>query len=215
MLTANFRTPQAVNKAMKNGIIIQGKRVTGDKPFYGAPRCFVCQGFGHFAASCNKKEAGIVCATCAGSHHREQCPTRERRNYKCVNCNTQGHATWDPHCPAFKIEVEKAIQKNNEIRYKYYVTKEEWTREIDPVYGWNPKHNLSNTFSPDQSSMYDKEDGEIEEDEDVEEEDNPENNPHEGSSRPRDRTTSQSTLDPYIKKWRPYRRNKEDDGSEK
>lgn len=127
LLMIKLKSPQAANNAMRFGIIIQGKRVRGEKPFYGAPRCFICQGYGHYAATCNKKEEGTVCVNCAGGHFHEQCPVTEKEEYNCINCKQMGHAAWDPYCLTHKAELEKVIKRNTEIQYRFYPTMEEWT----------------------------------------------------------------------------------------
>lgn len=133
-IIARFASPQAANMALKEGIIIQGRRLRCHKTFNGPMRCYHCQRYGHMAINCSSRNKPGRCPACAGAHSNDQCTEKETGNSKCANCNTTGHLVWDPSCPTYKQEVEKTLQKRREAQYKYYPTDEVWTHETDPVY---------------------------------------------------------------------------------
>lgn len=132
VLIARFKTPEAANKVIRDGIVIQGKRVKGNKMTNGPIRCFHCQRYGHFAANCPQKMDPMKCPTCTGPHRREECEETRRQDFKCPNCKKKGHAAWDPECEHHKEQLERLIKVNKEMQYRYYPTDEEWTWEKDP-----------------------------------------------------------------------------------
>ena len=49
-------------------------------------QCFRCQGFGNKAPNCTKK---LKCVVCGEAHSHKNCPNKDKRKPKCVNC--RGH----------------------------------------------------------------------------------------------------------------------------
>ena len=67
---------------------------------------FKCQGFGHKALKCTKKEK---CVVCSEAHSHKNCPNKEKRKPKCTNCrgphvaNYRGCSTYNDQ--AFRQHV--------------------------------------------------------------------------------------------------------------
>lgn len=61
--------------------------------YISLPRCYRCQGLGHFANQCNpNKEAR--CENCAGTHDSRSCTLKEEEEkHKCYNCIIQNQNT--------------------------------------------------------------------------------------------------------------------------
>ena len=134
ILIAQFKSPEAANKAIRDGMIIQGKRVRGNKMTGGPIRCFHCQRYGHFAANCPQSQDSTKCPVCTGPHRREECKETRKQDFKCPNCKKRGHAAWDQECETYREQLERLIKKNEEMQYRFYPTSEEWTWEKDPIY---------------------------------------------------------------------------------
>ena len=46
-------------------------------------QCFKCQGFGHKAQNCTKKQK---CVVCGKAHSHKNCPNKDQKTLKCANC---------------------------------------------------------------------------------------------------------------------------------
>ena len=79
----------------KTGIIFKVKefRIT-----VSIQQCFKCQGFGHKAQYCTKKQKYVVCGE---AHSHNNCPKKEERTPKCANCRGPHVANYRG-CPAYK-----------------------------------------------------------------------------------------------------------------
>ena len=53
------------------------------KNFVKTKQCFNCAEFGHFKNSCTNNPA---CILCSGSHCLFECPTKDSKKFKCINC---------------------------------------------------------------------------------------------------------------------------------
>ena len=86
-----------------------------DRPW----QCYKCQGYGHSAKFCTKKQR---CLVCAGEHKVADCQKRDGAK-KCVNCGG-AHISNSWRCQ--RMQNEKEIQKvkcNNHITYSEAVRK--------------------------------------------------------------------------------------------
>lgn len=170
-MIARFTSPQAANKAIRQGVIVQGRRVMGEKTINGPIRCYHCQRYGHIAGNCPSKNEPKKCPTCTNVHERDECQAKRKGDFICVNCNDAGHATWDPSCPAHQREMEKTIQRDTEAKSKFYQTEEDWTQEIDQVYATRGEKRRGDTTGGDQKRRWgDEEEEEGSEDEEQEDE---------------------------------------------
>ena len=50
-------------------------------------QCFKCQGFGHNAQNCTRKQK---CVVCGEAHSHKDCPNRNKKNPECANCRGGG-----------------------------------------------------------------------------------------------------------------------------
>lgn len=199
-LVARFSTPQAANKAIKQGLVIQGKRLNGHKVINGPMRCYHCQRYGHAATNCPNRNEQARCPTCAATHEGNQCPAKRKDEYKCGSCKAEGHTAWDQDCPVYRREMEKLIRNNGEIQYKYYRTEEEWTMEIDPVYAvrenspWTDGGRGRKSAHEAQAEVFEDDDEMEIEDEDGDEEPDQRSDP---KGKSRNQSFTQATLDRY------------------
>ena len=89
-----------------------------DRPW----QCYNCQGYGHSAKFCTKKQRCLVCAHSAGEHRVADCQVRDGPQ-KCVNCGGP-HLSNSWKCQ--KMQKEKEIQKfkcNSHVTYSEAVKK--------------------------------------------------------------------------------------------
>src|ERR1700731_815746 len=122
----SFRNPQHANRAISQGIIIEGKKVQGRKSIHEPKRCMKCQAFTpfHFAVDC--KWIHDVCPWCAGPHKVTEC-TAGPGQKSCHNCQSPGHAASDRNCPTFRRECQKIMERRPENRYRYFPVNEDPT----------------------------------------------------------------------------------------
>lgn len=93
-LVINFSTPEDANKSIRDGLIINGKKVKARIPDPDPIRCLKCHKFGHIAANCTAD--GDTCGHCAGQHRTEACTYKDDpAKRKCANCKETGHTAWD------------------------------------------------------------------------------------------------------------------------
>ena len=74
-------------------------------------QCFKCQGFGHKAQNCTKKQK---CVVCGEAHSHKDCPNRNKKNPKCANCRGPHVANYRG-CPAYKDQAlrQHVVQISN------------------------------------------------------------------------------------------------------
>ena len=78
------------------------------------------------AADCDHAE---TCGTCGQEHHTAECEEPNLDKYKCVSCNTYGHASWDRTCPKFMAACQKVERTDPENTYKYFPDDNPWMWE--------------------------------------------------------------------------------------
>ena len=76
-------------------------------------QCFKCQGFGHKAQNCTKKQK---CVVCGEAHLHEKCPNKEKRTPKCANCRGP-HVTNYRGCPAYKDQSFRQHVVHKQVSY--------------------------------------------------------------------------------------------------
>ena len=101
-----FNSPEAANKAIGEGLTIDGKKVLAYHTYPEPMRCFRCQGLQkHLINDCPDTED--TCGTCRKHDHcTPQCTESNTDNFYSVNCRTHGHTSWDRECPTFAQEKE-------------------------------------------------------------------------------------------------------------
>ncbi|KAF8124417.1 hypothetical protein EV363DRAFT_1100254, partial [Boletus edulis] len=115
-----FSTAQTANHAIRNGVNIEGKKVTVHRMQPEPTRCYKCQVIGnHFAKNCPSNEE--ICGTCSEhSHTTKDCTTTDHMERFCVNCKQAGHASWDRECKSFIAARDRLSARNKEANLKYF-----------------------------------------------------------------------------------------------
>jgi hypothetical protein len=122
--------PKQANIAIRQGLIIEGKKVQVRRHKMDPKWCMKCQGVGvnHMVATC--KSIHNVCARCAGMHRTDQCGVGMLEDFKCANCNARGHGAADRECPFFKArlaELHAKIPNYDHTRRGHRMPREQMT----------------------------------------------------------------------------------------
>ncbi|KAL6303201.1 hypothetical protein BKA93DRAFT_693639, partial [Sparassis latifolia] len=126
-LILRFNSPQAANRAVRDGLIIASKSVSVRKLICEPRRCLKCQKIAapHIAKDC--KQIHDTCANCASiSHKTAECEV-DLTDFKCCNCTHAGrtvtdHAAWDCDCPVFQEHCHHMKECQSESRYHFFPT---------------------------------------------------------------------------------------------
>src|ERR1700690_492108 len=92
-------SPEQANLAIRNGLVIEGKKVAVRRHRMDPKWCMKCQriGVNHNAVDC--KSIHDVCARCAEMHRTDECQVSEFADFRCANCRAKGHGAADRDCP--------------------------------------------------------------------------------------------------------------------
>ncbi|KAG2127209.1 hypothetical protein DEU56DRAFT_720344, partial [Suillus clintonianus] len=122
-----FSTKEGANQAIRFGLSVEGKKVYGRKLIQEPTRCLKCHSFdgGHVAANCPQEQDS--CGTCNEQHRTAECATTDQEHFKCRNCNEAGHAAWSRDCPTFIKRLEHHMNRNNDAKYRFYLTEDPLT----------------------------------------------------------------------------------------
>jgi hypothetical protein len=114
-----FSMCKDANKALQDGLSIEGRKVCAHKQLPEPNRCYNCHSLdqSHFAKECPK---GVVCGSCGANHLSQDCEINDPKLQYCVNCNTNSHPTWDCSCKSFTETRHKLWKSNKEAKYKYF-----------------------------------------------------------------------------------------------
>ena len=86
-------------------------------PQFQVTRCFNCQGYGHRAQVCTRKQK---CGKCSGDHKTAECKGK-KEDYRCALCQGS-HSAWDNSCPWKREEINKLEYLRNTIPPTFYDT---------------------------------------------------------------------------------------------
>ena len=127
-IIAKFSTVKATNLSIRDGLLIAGKQTWARKLKMEPRHCLKGQKLGarHMAAECKDVE---ICGTCGKNHRTAHCDETDPTKFKCANCNTLGHASWDHTCPKFLAACNRLEKNNSESKYKYFPDNNPWTWE--------------------------------------------------------------------------------------
>jgi hypothetical protein len=128
-----IKTANAANRILREGIVIEGKRVFAKNNTAEVRRGMKCQGYqgGHISREC--KSIHDVYARCAGMHRTNECDAPPEAT-RCVNCRQDGQSASDRTCTIFKAECAKRAGRNPEKKNRYFKTAEDptsWERLED------------------------------------------------------------------------------------
>ena len=128
----SFRTPQAANQAIRNRLMVGGRRVHVWKRVPEPFRCAKCLRFRQAAKEC--REMVKQCGTCGSTKHlMKDCKATNPATFMCKVCDRHGHATWAKDCPAYRTEVAARMRCNPDLQHRFFPTSDptSW-RRADP-----------------------------------------------------------------------------------
>jgi len=130
-LIPHFKTMGAANHMIRDSLVIAGKWTWARHMRKEPRRCPICQLLTarHLVAECNQQTA---CGTCSKDHCTAQCTKTERDHFRCVNCNLQGHTSWDRMCSTFLVTCKCLEKTDPEHSYKFFPSQDAWTWEQEP-----------------------------------------------------------------------------------
>ncbi|KAF8874451.1 hypothetical protein CPB84DRAFT_1690171, partial [Gymnopilus junonius] len=118
---------KTANLIMKNGLVVQGKRLLARKLEEDPRRCYKCQFLnpGHTADQC--PSIAEVCPNCAGCGHPAGACKATAADYKCITCRKMGcpyqHAAWDrKRCTMFMEAKKELRRKHPENNYRFFLS---------------------------------------------------------------------------------------------
>ncbi|KAF8580747.1 hypothetical protein K439DRAFT_1308217, partial [Ramaria rubella] len=126
-LIARFSDIESANIAIRDGMVIVGRRCGARRLKKEPRRCLKCQEIDsrHLAAKCPNPEHG---GTCGNEHRTSECTNHgEEDKTFCVNCKTEEHSSWSRGCPKFIESCQKIESRDSENFYKFFPTDEYWT----------------------------------------------------------------------------------------
>ena len=153
----DFFRPGDTNIAIKNGLLMTGKRCAIRKLLPEPTRCMKCQSFdGHFAKNCTSTRD--TCGTCTGDHRTKDCAVTSPELRRCVNCKTTGHAAWSRQCPFFTDLLNRHHSHLQDVNYRYFPESNDpatWVRESEAEQDWqDPPRDENNRPYPRPHPMF-------------------------------------------------------------
>ncbi|KAF8990302.1 hypothetical protein BDQ17DRAFT_1255953, partial [Cyathus striatus] len=96
-----FSDQQSTNRAIFNGLVIEGAHIRVCKFIPEPIQCLHCQHFDHFACEC--KATAPTCACCAKPHTTVSCMAAKGifSGHCCANCGLTGHGAVARACSIF------------------------------------------------------------------------------------------------------------------
>ena len=140
-----FRSLEEANRALRFGMLIEGKQVWGRKKLPQPTRCYKCQAIGvtHMAFECQADHD--TCGRCGGNHRATECTATDQTKFKCANCTQTGHGPGDRDCPTMKRAVLELIKRNPVSQLPYFPTSnpETWEQEEQHADIYNDSQNAT------------------------------------------------------------------------
>lgn len=137
----SFKTREAANQVIQNGLSMGGKWVYGHRDQKDPQRCMKCQQYGHIAKECRMDRD--VCGRCGENHRTSECQATAENLY-CAVCKCQGHTPADRKCPTLIRKIHDRAQRNPEAGYRLFVTNhpDTWVRDDSPNTDYNKDWQL-------------------------------------------------------------------------
>ncbi|KAF8952063.1 hypothetical protein BDZ97DRAFT_1587493, partial [Flammula alnicola] len=122
-----FTDVNIANRSIIAGLIICHRKVWVAKCKKEPVRCMKCHGWNHVTWECVANTD--TCGTCAGKGHwTKDCPDKKNKNkWRCVSCNTGGHASWSRECPVFLWKCKELDKRTPENHLPFFPATEPWT----------------------------------------------------------------------------------------
>ena len=141
------------NTALRNGLIIEGKKVFFRKHRIDPYRCLKCQQIGanHRAADC--KANSDICGRCAEAHKTSDCQVVDPAKFKCANCKGANHASTDRNCPIFLEKLKATHARFPDYQYRFFPTQDPDTWELEE-YGIPPANNSADDSRRNDTQAY-------------------------------------------------------------
>ena len=95
--TIQINNNEDANKAICNGLIIEGKRVSLNKAQPDPSWCYNCHTYPkpfHLAKDCPNNSRCSTCGDEHPTHNTHDCPITNLADQFCVSCNTKEHPSW-------------------------------------------------------------------------------------------------------------------------
>ena len=127
-----FKSAESANKAIRNKLLVGGRRCTVRKLLPEPRRCFNCQKIevGHMAQRCPAEHP--TCANCAQPHPTQQCQhASDPSKHQCPNCDQAGHGAGNRDCPAYERKRRDLQGRNSEHLYRFFPTADDTTWELN------------------------------------------------------------------------------------
>ena len=109
--------PKQAEILISGGLVCQKTgRIFRDEEFNTTPsilQCFKCQGIGCKAPNCTKNEK---CVVCGEAHSHKNCPNKEKRKPKGVNCRGPYVASYRG-CPSYKDQAFRQHVVQRQVSY--------------------------------------------------------------------------------------------------
>ncbi|KAF8592205.1 hypothetical protein K439DRAFT_1643810 [Ramaria rubella] len=112
-LIAKLSSIRAANTAIRDGLVIAGRKCNAQHMKWEPHHCLKCQELNpqHLAASCTGNKR---CGSYMGKLF-------------CVNCTSNNHTSWSRLCPKFIEQCRQMEANDPENSYKYFPTDKPWT----------------------------------------------------------------------------------------
>ena len=120
---------EVANNIIRDGIDICGAKVRAEKTKQEPLQCLKCRGWEHKAQDCTAQID--TCGTCGGDHHTSSCQIKGK--LFCASCKSNGHASWDRHCPEFIRRCAVYDERHPENNTAYFPTEQDWTLTTKPL----------------------------------------------------------------------------------
>jgi gas vesicle protein len=150
-----FSTKEDANQAIKFGLSVESKKVYGRKLIAEPTRCLKCHSLegSHIATECPQEHD--TCGTCGKEHRTATCQVTNPNDYHCKNCDVKGHASWNRECPSFKSKWEAHKRRNEDAKYRFYITEDPltWETQTDKDQELNEVPEQAHRHSAQQQSQ--------------------------------------------------------------
>ena len=117
-----FTDKHAANLAIRDGLIIMGKRMFGRKWLPEPRRCGRCLAINPRHQTRDCPQIHDTCGICGKLDHiSHDCTETKADRMRCANCRRYGHSTFDKKCPSHQEALRQLLLRNPDSRYRFFV----------------------------------------------------------------------------------------------